>query len=519
MKKILLVLTVCLSASFLVQAESFQILGARATGMGGASVAVGGDNKSNSEALTQYWNPAALALHSGVDVEIPAGAGVEATGGLLNYAKNISDMSDQYSKIQDAQRLGKTLTLDQIKSFTDAVGNLSGLNQSGLGVLGQANGGLNVSTGKFSVSVNSFNSIGADPNVDLKNLYIGSGTGISGVNFNQAGINTATPGNAALSAASTSLAGTISTLVASSGASLGGLTALQAANAIINAASITTSVNDIVSAVNAISANQPLVSQVLSSANSGTSFKDNTSNVTLQALSMNELSFGYGHDLSFLSAKLKNLYVGGNLKYIQGRMGYYKETVWNSGVSKSGDLYSDATKDIKTSSNVGVDLGVLYEFDPGIKTRVGVLARNINAPQFKRSADAVNDGFDDKYKVDPQYRAGIALWPASWLLFSADYDLNKSDTLVEGYKSQYYGCGAELNLINRPAFNLALRGGIMKNTANSDSKMAYTAGLGINFLHVIIELSGAISSDKVEIQDGKEIPSDAYAALSVGMHF
>ena len=73
MKKVLaglVLVSVVSSTSF---ADPFRILGSRALGMGGAHVAVVGDTNSNSEALIQYWNPAALGLHKGVDIEIPFG--------------------------------------------------------------------------------------------------------------------------------------------------------------------------------------------------------------------------------------------------------------------------------------------------------------------------------------------------------------------------------------------------------------------------------------------------------------
>jgi hypothetical protein len=213
----------------------------------------------------------------------------------------------------------------------------------------------------------------------------------------------------------------------------------------------------------------------------------------------------------------KNFYVGGNLKYLQGKVGYLKQRVWAKDMATTSNAYDKFNDNVADSSKIAADIGLLYEFKP-IKTRIGLLARNINKPKFEQPAAAKTDGLKD-YSLDPQLRTGVAFRPATWWLLAADCDLTKNKTPIDKYYSRQFGFGTELNLINGKAFNLALRAGLLKNIAMDDAPYTYTAGLGLNILHVIVELSGGMSSDKVEIQDGESIPSAAYVNLSLGFNF
>ena len=116
-------------------------------------------------------------------------------------------------------------------------------------------------------------------------------------------------------------------------------------------------------------------------------------------------------------------------------------------------------------------------------------------------------------------RAGVAVWPWQWMVLALDYDLTKNSTPIASYKSQMMSMGAEINVINRRAFNLALRGGMLQNVAQSEAKPAITGGIGINMVSFFIDVSGAISSETVEIEDNSTIPSSGYAIFSLGLNF
>ena len=511
------------------QAESFKILGSRAAGMGGAYVAVTGDSKSSTDAVTAYWNPAALGMHKGVDIELVAGAGLEATGGLLNSAKKISDLATRYSNIKTAEKNGSYLTLREIQAFADGIKNLNDLNASDVGLIGDINGGLNILGGRGAVTINDFTSFGADPNVDFNNLFLGSSSsagttsGNAGVDLSQlpatTGVSTATPSNGDLATASTTLSDTISTLATSAGVNLGGYTSQQIANAVVNYASTTggMSTTDIVSAVATIKDAQPILEQYLKG--NKLDFSKNDSNITLKGISVIEAAFSYGRSLSSQNELFKNIYWGVGLKYLYGEVGYYKEKILEQSVSSSSDISSDYSTNTESSSNIGVDIGLLWDLKSKLRSRVGLVAKNINSPKFNWPAAATNDGITGKYEIAPQYRAGAAMWLFNWWLVSCDYDLTKNKTPVDGYNNQMLGAGTEIDLFNQKGFNLALRGGVYENTAVKKAPLTYTLGLGINLLHLTVDISAAQSTDKVEVQDGKKIPSEARAAIAIGLNF
>jgi hypothetical protein len=91
MKKqwIVLLSVILLMVPALSWAEQFSILGSRALGMGGASVAAVNDSTA------VYWNPAALADFRRVDIRIPAAIGVYDHMGLKDTWSKINDLYDQ----------------------------------------------------------------------------------------------------------------------------------------------------------------------------------------------------------------------------------------------------------------------------------------------------------------------------------------------------------------------------------------------------------------------------------------
>ena len=84
----------------LCYSDSFKILGTRPLSMGGAFVAIGED------AITQYWNPAGLGIGRDIDVQIPVGVKLEATGDILGSADRLSKIADQFTQISEAQKSG-----------------------------------------------------------------------------------------------------------------------------------------------------------------------------------------------------------------------------------------------------------------------------------------------------------------------------------------------------------------------------------------------------------------------------
>ncbi|MBN1622550.1 MAG: conjugal transfer protein TraF [Endomicrobiales bacterium] len=548
-KLLVLSITICYCPALLF-AESFKILGSRALGMGGAQVAVVGDVHSNCEALTQYWNPAALGMHKGFDLEIPIVVGVEATGGILGYVDDISDTASEIESINDAQESGSYINLEQLESYMKAINSLDSMNSPGMGMIIDAGLGLSASMSNWSISVTNFESVGVAPTIDVHNLSLG-GVGSSviskgkikaaledfeGIDFDSLGdiedidelvgdpsAYTADPESESLSTASDELADTIQSLADTAGVDLGSYSAEEIANALINISYDNgVSIEDIVSTVGTIKEYQPLVESLIDLGTSG-GFGENNSNIEIRGISYTEGSFGYGRSAGFIHSSVKNLYIGGNVKYISGTVGYLKQRVFDEDIVELESLLDDIDENVQTSSNIGLDVGLLYEthikIKKELKTRLGILGRNVNAPTFTQPDAAIEEGLPDKYTIDPQYRFGFAFWPMRHIILAFDYDLTENSTPIDNYKSRQYGLGIEFNAMNKPNHNIAVRVGALKNQANNKAALAYTFGLGFNIKHIILNLSGAISSEKTKIQDGTEIPSSAYAMLSLGVNY
>jgi long-subunit fatty acid transport protein len=103
----LLLTAAFLAAPIAAQAAQFAVLGPRALGMGGASVAAVNDSTA------VYWNPAALANYRKVDIRIPAGAAVRDYMGLNNNWDRINAIYDSFPAVSqsDVNEL-KQLLLD-----------------------------------------------------------------------------------------------------------------------------------------------------------------------------------------------------------------------------------------------------------------------------------------------------------------------------------------------------------------------------------------------------------------------
>lgn len=554
--------------------DSFKILGTRPLALGGAFVAIGED------ALTQYWNPAGLGIGRDFDIQIPVGVKLEATGDILGSADRLSDIADQFSDISSAQETGKAISLDQLSAFANGIKELDDLNDPSKGVLVDVSAGANIRVSHFAVSVNNFTSFGADPSIDIKNLGLGEGSfssnlspGIKKADLPESteefegvdlgslindynaqykastGVDIfATPSDPTLAASANTLSsgilGDINTTLKDLGIETNvtvtlpaGLSIEQAlANAIVRAAADPTiaaqlgttvlSPAEIADYTTQINDAWPLVKSIIES-NLGvnSSYAKNRSNLTVRGASVFEAALGYGRPAPYVQSTavlggiLKGLYVGGNIKYMRGYVGYAKAQVLSD---DEVDPFDDLTDNQKISNRIGLDLGFLLKKSRLLifkKTQFGLLMRNINGPAFDQPAEAIAGGEGSKYKMSPQIRGGVALWPFNWWTISSDLDLTKNSTPLPGYDSRLWGLGNEFNLVNSEWFNLALRAGLMKNTAESSSKLAYTGGFGLTLAHFVIDFGGAMSTDMVEVTDGTEVPASAAASLTISFDF
>jgi hypothetical protein len=156
MKKqwIVLLSVILLTAPSLSWAEQFSIIGSRALGMGGASVAAVNDSTA------VYWNPAALADFRRVDIRIPAEIGVYDHMGLKDTWSKINDIYDQ-------ALAGDITAADQLKQL------LNDLDKPNTGADIDASAGLlisiPISKSAMAISALGLGYAGLNPTVDTLN--------------------------------------------------------------------------------------------------------------------------------------------------------------------------------------------------------------------------------------------------------------------------------------------------------------------------------------------------------------
>jgi hypothetical protein len=139
---------------------------------------------------------------------------------------------------------------------------------------------------------------------------------------------------------------------------------------------------------------------------------------------------------------------------------------------------SDDLGKAKLSTAFGIDAGAMFR--PSSWLRMGIVAKDINRPSF----DTPNG---QKFYLDHQVRAGVALNPWDTLTLTADIDVTKNKTLVPDLKSQIISVGAEQTILSEL---LSLRIGAFKNTADANSYITPTAGFGIRVFALRVDLAG-----------------------------
>lgn len=234
-----------------------------------------------------------------------------------------------------------------------------------------------------------------------------------------------------------------------------------------------------------------------------------------------EAAVGYGFYL-FHGVRL-----GGNIKVIQGTA---LETAfdWSNDNIGFGKLMRDSWHHRKLSTDWGVDLGATvnlselfqgnFLFDPDL----GITAKNLNTPKFKRPAKP-NSWADvwhsDDYKLKPQYRAGAAIHPIkNRLTVAADIDLNENETTIENYKSQQLSAGVEVVVWNSHTLQVPLRVGMNKNLAESKAPTYITAGFGTIGHDFDFEL-GLACGDRTEKVKKYDIPNALGLSMSFAWYF
>ncbi len=513
---------VCLCAALAAtaQAQSWQFVGSRAMGMGGAGVATayGPD--------AQYWNPAGLAQEEDLNetgLLINAGADMQATKNVLEGVRNLTDMADQYKNLENAIDGSNTANAENISTIFKGLNDISKLIGNNAGALVNANAGLGLKIKNFSVSARAIGTGSIIPVVDTKNLKFNDGTGITlGTPTQTVGYETYTAKLAQSIDANPGVFSSLNTLLNQSYAD-----STDMANALINAAlSQGATEAQVADMVGTVASNIGGAADLINQAASATgSYKDNNTLAMADAATFGEVSLGYGQRV------IPGLKLGANLKVIDGYTAQSGVMILKDDQDIS-DILDKAYDNKKSSVNVGVDVGALVNFaelldkEIFLNPQIGLTAKNLNGPKFDRPdvpTELVGTAIaaqwnHDKYQLKPQVRAGVAVNPVKNLTLAADLDVTENDTLIDGIKSRQLGLGMEINLFNRPKFHIPLRVGYNKNLAESKMSDFFTAGIGLNMMHFYVELAGAMSSKTTKV-DGHDIPNSAAASLSLGFLF
>ena len=264
------------------------------------------------------------------------------------------------------------------------------------------------------------------------------------------------------------------------------------------------------------------VPQVDTANNTTATIANNRSKLIVKGANTTEFGAAYGHEIP----PLPGLYLGGALKLLSANVGYADYLVVQNN-NDQGNIVSALKNGAKRSANFGVDLAALWDLDRSfgdvpLKPRLGLVGRNLNNPSFRQPDAAVAAGLTNKFKINPQVRFGVSLQPFNWWNIAADADLTRNLTPVDNVASRQIGLGSEFNVFNRTWINIPLRIGLMRNTAETSAGTMLTAGAGLNFLHVMFDVSAAVSNKRVSTQSqGKEtkIPREVALGFQLSVLF
>ena len=181
---------------------------------------------------------------------------------------------------------------------------------------------------------------------------------------------------------------------------------------------------------------------------------------------------GFSYAYSFFD---RSIAIGATAKIIQGAA--YSNQVAVFGSEGDAGFTGDFGK-AKISTAFGIDVGALYR--PFSWLRFGVVAKDINQPTF----DAPGGG---EFKLTPQVRGGVAVNPYSSLTLTFDSDITPNYTLVPGLKSRVLSLGVEQTILSQ---FISLRAGALKNVEDTNSAVTPTAGLGIRFFALRVDIGG-----------------------------
>ncbi|MBW2274059.1 MAG: conjugal transfer protein TraF [Deltaproteobacteria bacterium] len=487
---------VTLLAAGSASAELFNLVGARYQGMGGAGVAVAEDS------LAIYWNPGAMPFQDSWGVNFGVGGNASVEGNVIELLdETINDWDALGSTLDDVQA-GNSLTSGQVQDLIDfAVNGLPALDTRGSGIAVSADAELMGRFRGWGLSAMSLANAGVQPVVD--DLNLGLSVGANAVD-NVVGSGMDRSGQFSNDPSSQSLADAIA-------ASTTYWTQDQAEELVWQSeqAGVNTSKQR---------SRDMLTSMAETTGagigNPGINLDANDSGVFTRGIITNEFALTYGH--AFFDKKLG---FGGNIKYIYGVTfnSFLRYDDYDNVGDALDDLFDDGNS--KRSSNFGLDLGLKYKATDWLD--LGLVARNVNAPSFDAARDPNVPLANQNFILEPQVRAGLALYPLKRWILALDIDvLENNSTNIIGLEQRMISFGTEYRIPIGGSFDLALRTGLWTNLSHRPSdSLAWTGGLGIRWggFHLDAAVGSALSSTDIETDVGttKSFPNRLNAALQL----
>jgi hypothetical protein len=211
-----------------------------------------------------------------------------------------------------------------------------------------------------------------------------------------------------------------------------------------------------------------------------TSFSRNTSFVAFRGLEIQQA--GLSRSLSFFGDRL---FVGGSVSALRGTAHMKDESVFTTEVDGLSSLVRRGiTGTEQTATKVSFDAGVLVAI--GV-LRVGGVAKGLNEPTF--------DVGGRQLSVGRQVRVGASVHvPLTGLVVAADYDLTKSETLVDGLQRRMVGGGIEWTLAL-----LAVRAGLSVDLESPGKTRLFSAGVGFGLGPIHVDAAGVYKPNESAI--------------------
>jgi hypothetical protein len=469
-----------LGVSQTVGATEWQFIGARYQGMGGAGVAVVDDS------LALYWNPGALAFTKGWDVQLPLGASVSAEGDVMLEIDRLDSFARDLKTIRRKVGNGEPLSSTDRATLLQLVArDIPLFREDDEAFLPRANAVLTGRRGRFAIGLIGDGDSVIAPFVDEVDF------GLSGASTPDARISdfvgAGSDHSSELSGTGQSLADAIADDFRAFTST--GLEQDQAEEFVFQAesAGLDTSRGRVREGLQRAAGTTVRSSSDLVS--------ENVTGAAAVTLVTAETTLAYGHPF------FDKIGIGGAIRYIYGNTFVDYTTFYE--VDSVRELIKETLEFNNRADDheFGIDLGVLVK--PVEWFRIGVVARNLNEPDFKvdlptplrqRLKDAgisLND-----YELERQARMGAAVDVRPWWTVALDVDLTKNtNKYVPGFESRLLSMGTEVRGSYRE-FGVALRGGAFMNLGNNQNRApVLTAGVGLRAWNFTLEFAGGVSTE------------------------